>query len=267
MILIVYAYGTVLVLKGKSGDDSEVLIGLGVILTLVLLSCAVVLIMKKFIPDRRSKTLTGMEVIIQDRLEELNLAMQKLDSIRPLISNRENKVGNVAIETLENASTILNHMQQEYHTTLWKIEILRLLNRYEAVKDSINESVTVDFVSAQESIIQLNEDCTRLKQHHIDSVNGSSSSQVIEQLKNISDLIDNLRDSVIAGQISRTVQQIHPLRSYHRLQTLKPQIESQIEFVHQFDNLTAEFGMLENENIRLKSEQEILESINENVHR
>jgi hypothetical protein len=208
-----------------------------------------------------------MEEKIKLRMIELQEATQKINDIHQLLESCGNNLGGIARETLINATTSLNHLKIEYQSKLCEIEILRLLNRFDSIRNPLTTQSVQDLPAGLDEIQNLHQDCMRMHECWKTELQDSSprSNECFEKLAQISNLLNGLREAMIAGQIRKAVQEIRPLRSFNGLEGLQPQFQDQMSFQDQLNTLSTELQVLENENIRLKTEQEVLNTISEKI--
>ncbi|MCI0611844.1 hypothetical protein L0244_02535 [bacterium] len=267
LVLLLYGYGTYIVFTNKSGADPEVAAGLGVIFLLTICVSIAFFLIKKLLPQYKKKTLSNMEEKIRIRMIELQEATQKINEIHQLLESCEHNLGDIARETLINAGTSLNHLKIEYQSKLCEIEILRLLNRFESIRNPLTGRSIQDLPAGLDEIQNLQQDCMQIHERWKTELQNSNprSNECFEKLAQVPNLLNGLREAMIAGQIRKAVQEIRPLRSFNGLDGLQPQFQDQISFQDQLNTLSTELQVLENENIRLKTEQEVLNTISEKV--
>jgi hypothetical protein len=267
LILVLYGYGTYIVFANKSGTDPEVAVGLSVIVIFSICISTAFFILRKLLPKYKKKTLSNMEEKIKRRMTELQEAAQKINEIHHLIDSCEHNLGDIARETLINASTSLSHLRIEYQSKLCEIEILRLLNRFEWIRDPLTNGSVQDLTAGLDEIHNLEQDCIQMKERWKAELQNSTtrSNECFAKLEQVPNLLNGLREALIAGQIRKAVQEIRPLRSFNGLEGLQPQFQNQMSFQDQLNALSTELQVLENENIRLKTEQEVLDTIRENT--
>lgn len=267
LVLVLYGYGTYIVFANKSGTDPEVAVGLGVIFIFAISVSIVFYFLKKVLPHYKKKTLTNMEEKIKQRMIELQNANEKITEIHQVLESCEHNLGHIAKETLANGCTSLNHLRIEYQSKLCEIEILRLLNRFDWIRNPLTYDPVQGLNAGLDEIQNLEQDCMRMEERWKSELQNSTprSNECFARLAQIPDLLNGLRESLIAGQIRKAVQEIRPLRSFNGLEGLQPQFQHQISFQDQLNALSTELQVLENENIRLKTEQEVLNTISEKI--
>jgi DNA repair exonuclease SbcCD ATPase subunit len=265
LVLVLYGYGTYIVFANKSGKDPEVAVGLGVILVFTITASVVVYLIKRLLPKYKKKTLSNMEEKIKKRMTELENATEKIGEIDQLLESCENNLGHIAKETLENANTSLNHLRIEYKSKLCEIEILRLLNRFDWIRNPLAYDPVHGLNAGLQEINTLEQDCMQMEERWKTELQNSTSrsNECFSKLSQIPDLLNGLREALIAGQIRKAVEEIRPLRSFNGLEGLQPHFQHQISFQDRLNALSTELQVLENENIRLKTEQEVLNTISE----
>jgi hypothetical protein len=267
LVLVLYGYGTYIVFTNKSGTDPEVAVGLGVIFIFTICGSVAFYFLRKLLPQYRKKTLSNMEEKVKGRMLELNYATEKINEIRHLLETGHYSLGDIAKETLTNASTSLNHLKIEYQSKLCEIEMLRFFNRFEWIRNPLTNDSIHDLSVGLDEIEILQQDCVRMQERWKAELQNSTArtDECFARLAQIPDLLNGLREAIIAGQIRKAVQEIRPLRSFNGLEGLRPQFHDQFSFQDQLNALSTELQVLENENIRLKTEQEVLNTINENI--
>jgi hypothetical protein len=267
LIVVLYGYGTYIVFTNKSGTDPEVAVGLGVIVIFTICAGIAIYLIKRLLPQYKKKTLSNMEEKIKRRMIELQNAAEKIIEIDQLLESCEHNLGDIAKETLTNANTSLSHLRIEYQSKLCEIEILRLLNRFDWIRNPMTYDRIQGLSAGLDEIQCLEQDCLRMEERWKTELQNPSprSNECFSKLAQIPGLLSGLRESLIAGQIRKAVQEIRPLRSFNGLEGLQPQFQHQISFQEQLNALSTELQVLENENIRLKTEQEVLNTISEKI--
>lgn len=267
LMLVLYVYGTYIIFENKSGMDPEVVVGLIVIFVFTICASLSFYFIRKWLPQYKKKTLRNMEEKINHRMIELSEASQRINDIHELLESWDHKLGDIARETLISARTSLTHLRIEYQSKLCEIEILRLLNRFEWIRNPLSNGSVQDITVGLNEIQDLEQDCMQMQERWKTELQNSTprANQCFSRLAQLPNLLNGLREALIAGQIRKAVQEIRPLRSFNGLEGLPPQFPDQISFQDHLNALSTELQVLENENIRLKTEQEVINSISEKI--
>jgi hypothetical protein len=260
--LAVYVYGMYMSAFSRNADSWSVMLGLVVILLLVLAYALVVRCWKGHLKQLKRESLRSLEERINTRISELRRACGRTDEIRDLLAGRPERIGTVVGEALQRAAISAHGLIVQYGVKLWEIRLLRIGNRIEKLREG---ALAEDLTACLDAIRKVEDDCLELGRAWSDPETANapaSSRQCIVRLQESLKAVEALRDAFLVRQAHRAVRQIAPLDARHGMEALLPLPDSSaFSFAQQFQALSTELQRLEDENTRLKCEQEVLTTI------
>lgn len=256
----VYLYGAIAGFSGKAGDDLNPYVGFaGIMLALAVYALSGTLF-KRLLKRSGKTSLKEYESRIHRRILDLHEAVIRIEQATKLTDGGREHLGTVARKTLASARLAVERLINEYQAKLREIDLIRLVNRVEAIRHGLADLTYEQCGPALQQISEIeSEGRSKLESWCVQRLEACPPGLRCRQnLGKVIDLTASLREELIARQVHLAVKDISPLGSYHQAEEVSVEVSRDLSTIYHLDTLWAELGKLENENIRLQSEQEVL---------